>query len=578
MAALFLSGVPAQLNAPVHGASDSLFLNGFYAINSRSESDVVDNLSSVSVGWARVAKDAQGKIRFATEGQKLGPADEYPEYGIPATVGEEARKLKQSSARKYLSVFCADANPKDELSVPLELLSLSDQQLQEQVINPLVSFLTKNPAGINFQGVVIDFEGLREETPGSWATKNRFNRFLDLLKQRLGERELLVCLTPNNVYNYCDGYDYVHIGQVADTVILMAHDYYHATPGNPRPDIAATAPYYQVEDAVKKMINAGVPREKLLLAIALNGIQWIPKAGGNLEVALPTLSRIEATLAGINGPVVECTPNEHRYLSTYEWGGQTYDYRTGYTKIKRWQDGKLIESEIYYETARSLAEKVDLARSQQLKGISVWRLGLGNQEAWDALITFCASSTGFYDLRNHWSRSEVEYLVSRGIVHGVSARFFNPEGQMTRAEFATIISLALGLKEPAQSIKFKDVQQGDWFYQSVSRAASAGLVSGKTPNQFCPYDRITREEAAVLVMRALHYQGVPVSGNRVLVFADADEIARWAINEVQNATAAGIISGYGQGKDRLFKPKGNITRAEGAVMINRMLGLVEQEI
>lgn len=149
---------------------------------------------------------------------------------------------------------------------------------------------------------------------------------------------------------------------------------------------------------------------------------------------------------------------------------------------------------------------------------------------------------------------------------------------MTRAEFATIISLALGLKEPAQSIKFKDVQQGDWFYQSVSRAASAGLVSGKTPNQFCPYDRITREEAAVLVMRALHYQGVPVSGNRVLVFADADEIARWAINEVQNATAAGIISGYGQGKDRLFKPKGNITRAEGAVMINRMLGLVEQEI
>jgi hypothetical protein len=68
----------------------------FTPLTAGRESDVVDNLSSVSVGWARVAKDAQGKIRFATEGQKLGPADEYPEYGIPATVGEEARKLKQS--------------------------------------------------------------------------------------------------------------------------------------------------------------------------------------------------------------------------------------------------------------------------------------------------------------------------------------------------------------------------------------------------------------------------------------------------------------------------------------------------
>ena len=562
-------------------AATPLFLNGFYAINSDSEINQVQNLSSVSLGWARIIRDNQGQIRFCTSGKYQGPGDEFPEYGVPANVSEVARQLKQTKALKYLSVFCMDGKPGDQSNIPLEMLSLSDGQLVAQVINPLVDFLDHNPAGISFAGVVIDAEGLREWAPYQTWIKQRFNRFLDLLDERLGNRELLVCLTPERTYNPSSGYDFVHIGKRADTIILMAHDYDHYTPGNSRPDIPATAPYYLVQEAIEKTISAGIPREKILLAIALHGIQWTRSNGQWVpELSRPTLNKIERIASGQEGPVVRYLSGADRYLANYWWGGKLYEYRTGYLKIQHWQKGKLAESEFYFEIEQSLAEKIELARSSKLKGISIWRLGIGNPETWKVITTYCTAPCKFFDLGTHWARPEVEYLEARGLIKGVSARQFNPEGKMTRAEFSALMAGILHLPDPGGNpvAQFKDVKKSDWYYRAVNQAVGAGLLEGKSANRFYPQDLITREEAAVLAVRALKYRQIKLAANTgKTVFSDAWSISWWANADVQLAVNQGIITGYPNGNKKLFKPQGKISRAEGTVMIKRIFDRIEKE-
>lgn len=169
----------------------------------------------------------------------------------------------------------------------------------------------------------------------------------------------------------------------------------------------------------------------------------------------------------------------------------------------------------------------------------------------------------FDDINNHWSKDIVNQLASKGIVNGFEDGNFYPDGYVTRAEFAKLIINALGIQTSAGN-DFSDVNRNDWFYSYVYAAKNASLING-FEGMFRPDDRITREECAAIIYRALVRDGKTPEGT--YEFSDSDNIADYAKECVSALAASGLLRGDGTG----FAPKSNTTRAEAASMIFNLL-------
>lgn len=195
----------------------------------------------------------------------------------------------------------------------------------------------------------------------------------------------------------------------------------------------------------------------------------------------------------------------------------------------------------------------------------------------DGSVHFAINKTGKYtvyeknvtfaDIKTHWAKDQIEVLASRSITNGKSATQFVPQAKVTRAEFAVLIARALNLPMSDYQGTFKDVTlKNDWAYAGIEAAYNAGIVNGRTTTQFAPNENITRQEMAVMVMRAVEYQDAAlldgVDGSHK--FKDDKKIASWARESVQLAYELEIINGR-PGNE--FDPTANATRAESAKIL-----------
>ena len=140
-----------------------------------------------------------------------------------------------------------------------------------------------------------------------------------------------------------------------------------------------------------------------------------------------------------------------------------------------------------------------------------------------------------------------------------------PNANISRAEVAAIFFRLLkdDVRDDnltANSV-FTDVAFGKWYNKSISTMAKIGIVKGRTANAFAPNAPITRAEFAAICSR--------FDRSNVEIKSDFNDMSgHWAENEIRRAASLGWIQGYTDGS---FKPDQNITRAEAASMINRML-------
>lgn len=181
----------------------------------------------------------------------------------------------------------------------------------------------------------------------------------------------------------------------------------------------------------------------------------------------------------------------------------------------------------------------------------------------------------FTDLTGHWAKADVDLMAARHIVKGVTETAFGPDLNVTRAQFAAFLQRSLKLAEDKSAAgRFADVQGGDWFAGAVGAAAKANLIKGYEDGTFRPNQLITRQEVAAMVTRALSYSGKGVAMTPAEVestlagFSDTGAIGSWAKEAVAAAVKQGIVYGRTAG---LFDPASNATRAEGVVMLKRML-------
>ncbi|OAS17818.1 S-layer homology domain-containing protein [Paenibacillus oryzisoli] len=185
------------------------------------------------------------------------------------------------------------------------------------------------------------------------------------------------------------------------------------------------------------------------------------------------------------------------------------------------------------------------------------------------------NSKTFQDVATHWSKTDVNDLASRLIIQGTTENQFSPDRSITRAEFTAIMLRALGLRSPkdTQDITFSDIGGADWYMQDVKTAVSYGLISGYEDGTFKPNGQITRAEAMVIIDRAMSItQLEKVKTDAAAIdllssFTDVTTIPSWA----RQAIASAVKQGIAQGAENKLAPSDNITRAQTATMIRRML-------
>lgn len=170
----------------------------------------------------------------------------------------------------------------------------------------------------------------------------------------------------------------------------------------------------------------------------------------------------------------------------------------------------------------------------------------------------------------YWAFHAIQSLAAKQIVSGVTTTEFNPKSNVSRAEFTALLVRALGLNADGQ-IKFSDIKSDAWYSSYVATASKLGIVSGRGNDTFAPNASITREEMAIMVIRALEVKSGkkidPVVGSKA--FADASSISKWADSYVKTAAGLGLLQGR---ENNQFAPKGWMTRAESAQVIYTLLG------
>jgi hypothetical protein len=108
----------------------------------------------------------------------------------------------------------------------------------------------------------------------------------------------------------------------------------------------------------------------------------------------------------------------------------------------------------------------------------------------------------------------------------------------------------------------------------VETAAGYGIIKGYGDGNFGPNDKITREEAMLMIARAMNITGLDAKlsdGEATALlqgFADAGDVSGYAETQVAACLKTGVITGRDGGR---IAPKEYITRAEVAVIVERLL-------
>lgn len=188
----------------------------------------------------------------------------------------------------------------------------------------------------------------------------------------------------------------------------------------------------------------------------------------------------------------------------------------------------------------------------------------------------------FADIRGHWAEQEISSSCSLGLMNGTGVNeqgeaVFMPDGQVSRAQFATVLVRAFQLdygdvkfvKEPAASDYYQDVNNQDWFADEVVLCAINGIFDSSS--NFYPDRSVTRIEAARAIQRCFDAKGIVVPMIEIMpIYEDTSSLSQSDFNAVVFVSNTGIM----KGNDGLFRPDEGVKRGELAKMMNRCVSMM----
>ena len=171
------------------------------------------------------------------------------------------------------------------------------------------------------------------------------------------------------------------------------------------------------------------------------------------------------------------------------------------------------------------------------------------------------------DIDGHWAQQQILTFAENGYIAGDGTGNYLPNQIMTRAQFAAVINRVMGYTEESPSIaNYTDVEDSAWYRSDLAKALSAGYMSGTSATTMSPNQPVTREQAAVMIVRLLE-ENTSVDLSVLDDFTDRGDISAFAVN----AMAKLISDGYLYGADGKLMPQKSMTRAEGIALLSRSM-------
>ncbi len=177
----------------------------------------------------------------------------------------------------------------------------------------------------------------------------------------------------------------------------------------------------------------------------------------------------------------------------------------------------------------------------------------------------------FKDVKEgNWFYEGVKFANQNGLFNGTSADLFSPNDPMTRAMLVTVLWRLDGKTAPKAAATYSDIDAKAYYADAVAWASENGVVNGVGNNKFDPEGKVTREQIAAILFRYTEMKGADTSKRADLnAFPDANKVSSYAKDAMAWANAEGLITGSKEGSLTLLDPQGSATRAQVAVILMR---------
>ena len=181
-----------------------------------------------------------------------------------------------------------------------------------------------------------------------------------------------------------------------------------------------------------------------------------------------------------------------------------------------------------------------------------------------------AQAVNFSDVpSDYWAREFITELTKMGIIAGFPDGTFDPDGPVTRAQFAAMLRRAnsnywekLDIRD---SVDFSDVSSRYWAATSIDTAYTTGFMRGYPDGIFRPEQAIPREQVFVSLANGLGYRSTREPSSVLSIYNDASAISDYAIVPIAAATVNQLVVNYPN--VTRIDPHSNATRAEVAAAI-----------
>lgn len=340
-------------------------IHSFYAIRSANQSYMINCSSAVSFGWSRLEFDpSRNKVILNTARMNNN------EYAIPDGFEQPFFMARNNNIIANLMIFVNEdivADSRTGQNIRLTEYIISNPDIRTEVIDLIISQINSTVykgTEISFDGVTIDFENLR-----GVQYRNYLNSFIKHISDELKkyDKKLYVAVHPARKPGqaYYDAYDFRFIGDMADKVILMAHDYYARQLNdfemNSGFTITPLTPIDEIYYALKYITDesTGVKdASKIMLQFSFDAVQWKLKDGKviNSKPYRPSYDAVQRRLIMEETEILYSQKYQNPYALFYDASDGTYNV-------------------LWYEDQRSIQAKINIAKMFAIRNISLWRLG-----------------------------------------------------------------------------------------------------------------------------------------------------------------------------------------------------------
>lgn len=182
-----------------------------------------------------------------------------------------------------------------------------------------------------------------------------------------------------------------------------------------------------------------------------------------------------------------------------------------------------------------------------------------------AFIPVSAMAVEFDDAQGHWAEAAIDRWSDAGVVSGVGNNDFDPEGEMDRAQAASVFSELLQLTDEADISNFTDIPDNAWYAGHIAKCVAAGIMAGMSDTTMEPETTLSREMFFTMFAQAM---GIEREETSDVKFNDSAEASSWAVGYINALANRGFISGMGDGS---VEPLSDINRASVMALLNKAI-------